>query len=151
MEYMNCFVCSRIDQIKDGTNKYFVRELPSGYVVMGDFQYYRGYTIFVSKIHAIELHELTKAQRSRFLEDMATTAEAVYRAFTPKKLNYELLGNADSHMHWHLFPRYSDDPKPNEPASVIPPEIRNAESTRPNSEQLAQLKLQLSEELNRLT
>lgn len=124
-------------------NKYFVRELPSGYVVMGEFQFYRGYTIFISKTHAVELHEIPQGGRSQFLEDMATTAEAVYFAFKPKKLSYELLGNADSHLHWHLFPRYADDPKPNEPVSVIPPEIRNTESTRPSPEELEKLKQQL--------
>ena len=24
-------------------------------------------------------------------------------------MNYELLGNGDSHLHWHLFPRVSGD------------------------------------------
>jgi diadenosine tetraphosphate (Ap4A) HIT family hydrolase len=26
-------------------------------------------------------------------------------------LNYELLGNQVPHLHWHLFPRYRDDPE----------------------------------------
>ncbi len=25
------------------------------------------------------------------------------------KMNYELLGNGDTHLHWHLFPRVSGD------------------------------------------
>jgi diadenosine tetraphosphate (Ap4A) HIT family hydrolase len=25
-------------------------------------------------------------------------------------MNYELLGNQVPHLHWHLFPRYADDP-----------------------------------------
>ncbi len=24
-------------------------------------------------------------------------------------MNYELLGNGDTHLHWHLFPRKSGD------------------------------------------
>ncbi len=42
-------------------------------------------------------------------------AEAVFRAFGPRKLNYELLGNSVSHLHWHLIPRYADDPIPRLP------------------------------------
>jgi diadenosine tetraphosphate (Ap4A) HIT family hydrolase len=145
-----CLVCTRINQIHKGINQYFVAELPSGYAVMGDFQFYPGYTIFLSKIHATELHELGKSERLQFLEDMAKVAEAVYEAFKPEKLNYELLGNLDSHMHWHLFPRYADDPNPTNPVSVIPPEIRNAESTRPSKEQLTELKTRLGNELQRL-
>lgn len=147
---MHCRVCRRIDQIKRGQNPYFVREFESGYVALGDFQFYRGYTVFISKVHATELHHLEVAQRSRFLEDMALTAEAVYRAFRPQKLNYELLGNLDCHLHWHIFPRYADDPDPTNPVSVIPAEIRNAESTRPGPERLNELKRLLNQSLDKV-
>jgi diadenosine tetraphosphate (Ap4A) HIT family hydrolase len=146
----DCFVCNRIDTIIRGENPYFVAEFSTGYAVMGDFQFYNGYTIFLSKKHATELHELDKKIRTRFLEEMAQVAEGVYKAFQPKKLNYELLGNLDSHMHWHIFPRYEDDPDPKNPVSVIPPEIRNADSTRPSKERLKQLKSDLQEALQEL-
>jgi diadenosine tetraphosphate (Ap4A) HIT family hydrolase len=145
-----CFVCNRIKQVQDGTNQYFVAELPSGYVVLGDFQFYPGYTVFLSKVHVTELHNLGKTERLQFLQDMAVAAEAVYKAFKPLKLNYELLGNLDSHMHWHIFPRYANDPDPKNPVSVISPEIRNAESTRPSQEQLADMKQKLQKELSAL-
>jgi len=86
----------------------------------------------------------------QFLEDMAKAAEAVYGAFQPQKLNYELLGNLDSHMHWHIFPRYANDPDPKNPVSVIPPEVRNAEGTRPSKDQLETMKSKLNSELQRL-
>lgn len=146
-----CLVCERIRQIQENTNRYFVAELSSGYAALGDFQFYPGYTVFLSKVHATELHQLPKADRSQFLEDMAIVAEAVFNAFKPLKLNYELLGNLDSHMHWHIFPRYADDPNPKNPVSVIPPEIRNAESTRPTQEQLEDMKNRLQQELSKLT
>jgi diadenosine tetraphosphate (Ap4A) HIT family hydrolase len=46
---------------------------------------------------------------------MSLVAEAMFRAFRPAKLNYELLGNTVPHLHWHLIPRYEDDPKPRIP------------------------------------
>jgi diadenosine tetraphosphate (Ap4A) HIT family hydrolase len=46
---------------------------------------------------------------------MALVAEAVYRSFAPRKLNYELLGNSAQHAHWHIFPRYESDPHPTWP------------------------------------
>jgi diadenosine tetraphosphate (Ap4A) HIT family hydrolase len=46
---------------------------------------------------------------------MAIVAEAVFRAFSPRKLNCELLGNSVSHLHWHIFPRYDNDPDPTMP------------------------------------
>lgn len=41
--------------------------------------------------------------------EMSIVAEAVFNAFGAEKMNYELLGNADTHLHWHLFPRVSGD------------------------------------------
>ncbi len=84
-----CLVCQRIEQIRRGENPYFVEELSTGYVVLGDYQRFPGYTLFLCKEHACELHELKQEFRSRFLDEMALTAEAVYRAFHPEKINYE--------------------------------------------------------------
>lgn len=36
----NCIVCSRISKIKINENPFFVVELETGYVVLGDFQYF---------------------------------------------------------------------------------------------------------------
>ena len=41
-----CLICDRINMIKQGTNKYFVAELETGYVVLGDNQHFLGYTLF---------------------------------------------------------------------------------------------------------
>ncbi len=143
-----CLICERIEMIKNDENNFFVKELPSGYVVLGDYQYYNGYTLLLSKIHIDELHKLTPKGRSQFLEDMALTAEAVYKAFQPNKLNYELLGNSDSHMHWHIFPRYKDEPQADRPVWVIPYSVRSAEI--PSEGKIAELKNKLLVELNKL-
>lgn len=143
----DCSVCKRIDAIKAGENPSFVTELQNSYVVLGDYQFYKGYTVVISKIHAEELHELTKEQRNGFMQEMADVAEAMSRAFKPVKLNYELLGNTDKHMHWHLFPRYRDDPNPTGPTWVTPKDVRQAESTKPSPELLHELKANLLQEL----
>lgn len=39
------------------------------------------------------------------MKEMSIVAEAVSKAFYPEKMNYELLGMGDAHLHWHLFPR----------------------------------------------
>ena len=35
-----CLICDRIDMIKNGSNPYFVKELKTGYVVLGDNQHF---------------------------------------------------------------------------------------------------------------
>ncbi len=51
------------------------------------------------------MHQLAHDFKMKCLEEMSLVAEAVYKVFKPEKMNYELLGNGDSHVHWHLFPR----------------------------------------------
>lgn len=143
----DCLICSRIKDIEKGENPYFVKELETGYVVLGDFQFYKGYTLFLSKIHKQELHELEKDFLTKFLEEMVSVAKAVYKAFQPMKLNYEMLGNGEPHLHWHIFPRHKKDPNPKEPVWVIDKSIRYAESAKPSQEMLSELKKQLLEYL----
>jgi diadenosine tetraphosphate (Ap4A) HIT family hydrolase len=137
--------------IKNKTNPYFVIELETGYVVIGDFQHFKGYTLFLCKEHVSELHFLPKEFRDKFLGEMALVAEAVYNVFQPEKLNYELLGNGDSHVHWHLFPRVENDTPKRGPVWWLPPEEMWDESKRPGSDELNRMVLLLKEEIIRLS
>lgn len=145
-----CLICDRIAEIIKGTNRYFVKELQTGYVVIGDYQFYKGYTLFLSKKHVTELHELDPEYRKEFLFEMSIVAEAVFNAFKPQKLNYELLGNGDPHMHWHLFPRRETDPEPNKPVWALAKELRQNEKTRVKDEELIELKKLLLNQLENL-
>lgn len=98
-----CLICDRIKMIKNNTNHFFVKELETGYVVIGDHQHFKGYTLFLFKEHKTELFQLENSIKMKFLEEMSLVAEAVSSAFDCEKMNYELLGNGDSHLHWHLF------------------------------------------------
>ncbi len=147
---MNCPTCEKIEAIKENKSPYFVKELETGYVVLADHQFYKGYTVFLSKEHATELHELDSVFKRRFLEEMSLVAKAVFHAFNPVKLNYELLGNTNPHLHWHIIPRYADDLDPLKPIWVIDEKVRKAESTKPSQEELRKLIGKLENELNNL-
>ena len=144
-----CLVCDRIERTREGNNPYFVRELETGYVVLGDHQRFEGYTLLLCKEHATELNQLAPDFRNAFLRDMALTAEAVQNAFRPDKLNYELLGAGKGrHMHWHLFPRRQGDTK--RPGPVWLEEDMNDDRYLPSAEKLEELKATLGRELDRL-
>lgn len=100
----------RIQSIRDGKNPHFVAEMETGYVILGDHQAFRGYTQLLCKEPAFELHYLDAPLKLKFLEEMSLVVEAVDTAFEPDKMNVELLGNRDPHMHWHIVPRNDDDP-----------------------------------------
>jgi diadenosine tetraphosphate (Ap4A) HIT family hydrolase len=143
-----CEICKRLPRLTSD-NPYFIAELETGIAVLGDHQVYEGYTLFIAKKCVPELHHLDHAERTKFLEEMAVVAEAVFRATQPRKLNYELLGNSVSHLHWHLFPRYESDPDPTWPV-WNDPRIKPASldaSPRPDRAKLDDLRTRIQHEL----
>ena len=108
----DCPACERNQAADRGEDPWAVARLTTGYVKVHEIRYFRGYTFFVAKDCVAELHELEVATRDAHLAEMAEVAHAVVEAFQPQKLNYEALGNSVRHLHWHLVPRRSDDPRP---------------------------------------
>lgn len=150
-----CLICQRIELIKKGENPYFVKELETGYLVVGDHQYFAGYSLFLAKEHVTELHHLKKETRLRFLEEMSLVQEAVAKAFAAEKMNIELLGNGDAHLHWHLFPRRTGDMnghglKGRGPVWWVPFEEMTAETYQAKPDEIKRLIKCLSSELDKL-
>ena len=150
-----CLICERIRMINEGTNPWFVKELETGYVVIGDHQHFKGYTIFLCKEHKTELFQLDRGTRLRFLEEMSIVAEAAANAFGAEKMNYELLGNGVSHLHWHLFPRVSGDlgefgNNGKGPVWWYPREKMYSSENCPSEDALNEMKARLAEELDKL-
>jgi diadenosine tetraphosphate (Ap4A) HIT family hydrolase len=104
-----CPLCARLAGAADDPD--VVWQASQGVAFLGPWQYYHGYCVFVSRRHATELSGLDDDERRTFLDEMCRLARALEGCFRPDKLNYELLGNQVPHLHWHLFPRYRDDPE----------------------------------------
>ena len=82
-------------------------------------------------------------------------AEAVANAFGAEKMNYELLGNGDTHLHWHLFPRVTGDLENygnngKGPVWWYPMEKMYHDEHRPSAVELAHLKERLGQALEAL-
>ena len=152
-----CLICDRIEMIRNGTNPYFVKELETGYVVIGDNQHFYGYSLFLYKNHEhTELFQLDMEERTRFMQEMSVVAEAVSRAFKPEKMNYELLGMGDAHLHWHLYPRRTGDIENygnngKGPVWSYPMEKIYSDDNRPDKDVLEDMKRRLLKELDGLT
>ena len=147
-----CLICERIELIKQGKNPHFVKELETGYVVIGDGQYFKGYTLFLAKEHVTELHQMEYETKIKFLEEMSIVQEAVAKAFQDEKMNIELLGNGDAHVHWHLFPRKAGDMhgyghNGRGPVWWVPWEEMSSEEYQPKESDLLQLVNHLKEYL----
>lgn len=149
----NCNMCKVIEQIKRGENKYFVKELETGYAILGWNQHFYGYTLFICKKHVKELFDLDKDYLNKFTFEMALVAKAVKTAFKAEKINYECLGNGDVHLHWHIFPRqngdllnYGDNGKG--PVWWLPKDVMWNDSNKPSNDELEIMKSKLINAIN---
>lgn len=103
---MNCPMCRRWKEDADLR----IAELNHCQVVLNRDQFFPGYTLVFTKRHATELFHLEASVRQGVMEEVIEVAGALDRVYRPGKMNYELLGNMVPHIHWHLVPRFTDDP-----------------------------------------
>ncbi len=123
----NCDICRRLDACRRGRHPGLIAALDTGVAVLGDSQFFEGYSLLLCDTRATELDELPRDRRLRFLEEASQLAEAVRRVTAPRKMNVELLGNLVPHLHVHVFPRRDSDPDPLAPVwGQMPPTDRAA-------------------------
>ena len=141
-----CGICDRINQTKAGNNPFLVKELETGYVVIGDYQHFKGYTLFLYKDHVVELFDLDEKTRAKHLYEMTLVSEAVKNAFGAEKMNYECLGNGEGGAH--IIGSYGNNGKG--PVWCYPMEEMYADKNRPSPEELETMKAKLLKELDKL-
>jgi diadenosine tetraphosphate (Ap4A) HIT family hydrolase len=124
---VDCHICADNARADAGAEPWSVARLETGYVRLNPNQYFTGSTFFLTKVCVHELHQLDRSTRLKHLDEMAEVSAAIFTAFSPRKLNYEALGNGAPHLHWWLTPRYA-------PAipGVSPPSGRTWSSCGPN-------------------
>ena len=129
----DCPMCSKWN---DDTDLRIV-EFPHTYVTLNRDQFFPGYCFLFTRAHVTELFHLDQPTRAAIMEEVNSVAAALFAAFQPAKINYELLGNMVPHMHWHLAPRFTDDPlwprpiwsEPHEPVTLTTDEYRERIAT----------------------
>jgi diadenosine tetraphosphate (Ap4A) HIT family hydrolase len=106
-----CVLCEEVDPKFRRKHPLWIADLKVSTVFLANNQLCKGYVVLIyNKDHKTELFQLEKEDRISFLEDLNRVAEAVYDAYQPHKMNYELLGNVVPHLHWHIIPRQTSDP-----------------------------------------
>jgi diadenosine tetraphosphate (Ap4A) HIT family hydrolase len=106
----------RIGSARRGENPTVLAELGAGYAVIGDVQFLPGYCVLLgTDPAATALADMPRIERVRFLADadlLATAVERACRDLVPgfRRVNVEVLGNADAFVHAHVWPRYAWEP-----------------------------------------
>ena len=102
----DCPMCQRWDADADLR----IVEMTHSYALLNRDQFFPGYTLLLTKKHVTELFHLDRLVRSELMEEVSRVAQALYRTYSPAKINYELLGNMVPHIHWHIVPRFASEP-----------------------------------------
>jgi len=108
-------------------------------VIAPDESDYPGLLRVVWSDHVAEMTDLGQRERERVMRVVFAVEDAARQILSPHKMNLASFGNVVPHLHWHVIPRFRDDPHfPNaiwgarlrdQPAAIAP-DFRAAISAR---------------------
>ena len=108
---MSTIIHQRVEEARRGENPTVITRMSSGWAVLGDVQFLRGYCLLLPDPVVPHLNALAGPARTQFLDDMAALGDAVLQVTGAIRINYEMLGNVQPALHAHVFPRYPDEPE----------------------------------------
>jgi diadenosine tetraphosphate (Ap4A) HIT family hydrolase len=108
---MKTLIHERVELARAGRNPYTICRVRSGWAVLGDHQFFRGYSLLLADPVVGHLNDLTLSDRSQFLMDMAAIGDSLLAVTDAYRVNYEILGNTDPALHAHIHPRYESEPE----------------------------------------
>ncbi|MGH8768465.1 MAG: HIT family protein [Burkholderiales bacterium] len=78
-------------------------------VLIGDVDH-PAYCRVVLNAHRKEMTDLTEAERARLMKTVFVVERLLRDLLSPDKINLASFGNMVPHLHWHVIPRFADDP-----------------------------------------
>lgn len=102
-----------------------IGRLSCSFLGLYDDARYPGRSLLAYEDHLEDFAELPPDRLIQFTHDMQIAAKAIARATGAARVNYAILGNAESHLHAHLIPRVpGGDPVPNKSPWSHPEPVR---------------------------
>jgi len=79
-------------------------------VVLVDEPGYPGFCRVIWNAHVKEMSDLCAEDRGRLMAVVLEVEILLREVLRPDKINLASLGNMTPHLHWHVVPRWRDDP-----------------------------------------
>jgi diadenosine tetraphosphate (Ap4A) HIT family hydrolase len=79
-------------------------------VVLADEPDYPGFLRVILNTHIKEMTALPASDQLALMLVVFATEAALRKVMAPDKINLASLGNVVPHLHWHVIPRFTDDP-----------------------------------------
>ncbi|MGW8269051.1 MAG: HIT family protein [Burkholderiales bacterium] len=84
-------------------------------VVRAEVDGYPGFLRVVLSRHVAEMTDLDPTERDRMMHVVFGVERVLREMYRPDKVNLASFGNQVPHLHWHVVPRFRDDPHFPEP------------------------------------
>jgi len=94
---------------------------------------YPGFCRVIWRAHVREMSDLPTSDQRHLMALVFATETALRVLYRPHKINLASIGNLMPHLHWHVIPRYTDDPGFPAPIWAQPhsqPQPQSAPATR---------------------
>ena len=79
-------------------------------VVRADEPDYPGFLRVILNAHVKEMTDLPARDQQALMRVVFAAETALREVMAPDKVNLASLGNVVPHLHWHVIPRFADDP-----------------------------------------
>jgi diadenosine tetraphosphate (Ap4A) HIT family hydrolase len=101
----------RVQRLRANEDPGFIARLPSGWAVLGEQQFLRGYALLLPDPVVGHFNELAVTDRAQVMNDAAALGDALLAATGALRINYAMFGNQEPALHVHVVPRYADEPE----------------------------------------
>ncbi|AFQ47156.1 HIT family protein [Burkholderia cepacia] len=142
---MECVFCR-----EDGGEVLWQDDMLRVVLATGEHEY-PGFCRVIWGTHVAEFSDLGEPERAHLMRVVYAVERAVRRVMQPNKVNLASLGNMVPHVHWHVIPRFSNDP--HFPQAVWAPRQRGVSDAllRTRAAQASLLHNAVREEIQRTT
>lgn len=96
---------------------------------------YPGFCRVIWNTHVREMSDLGATDQAHCMNVVIAVERALRKTLAPAKINLASLGNMVAHVHWHVIPRFADDP--HFPQPIWGTRQRDGTAARPGADTLA--------------
>lgn len=79
-------------------------------IILAEEADYPGFLRVIVNAHVKEMSDLPISDQARLMRVVFAAEAALREVMQPDKINLASLGNVVPHLHWHVIPRFEDDP-----------------------------------------
>lgn len=79
-------------------------------IINADDTYHPAFTRVIYQTHAKEMSDLSPTQRHELMDFVYLVEEVQREVLEPVKINLAQFGTMVPHVHWHIIPRFKEDP-----------------------------------------